>query len=56
MIGNSPRSDIIPALEAGLRAVYIPHPHTWRLEQADVPLQDRRVLTLRSFAQLRDHF
>jgi putative hydrolase of the HAD superfamily len=56
MIGNSPRSDIIPALEAGLRAVYIPHPHTWRLEQADVPVQDRRVLTLQSFPQLRDHF
>ena len=56
MIGNSPRSDIIPALEAGLRAVYIPHPHTWRLEQADVPFQDKRVLTLQSFAQLRNHF
>jgi putative hydrolase of the HAD superfamily len=56
MIGNSPRSDIIPALEAGLRAVYIPHPHTWRLEQADIPVQDRRVLTLQSFPQLRDHF
>ena len=56
MIGNSPRSDIIPALEAGLRAVYIPHPHTWRLEQADIPVQDRRVLTLQSFRQLRDHF
>lgn len=56
MIGNSPRSDIIPALEAGLRAVYIPHPHTWRLEQADIPVQDRRVLTLQSFGQLRDHF
>jgi putative hydrolase of the HAD superfamily len=56
MIGNSPRSDIIPALEAGLRAVYIPHPHTWRLEQADIPVQDRRVLRLQSFGQLRDHF
>ena len=56
MVGNSPRSDIIPALEAGLHAVYIPHEHTWRLEQAEVPAQDGRLLTLTSFRQLRDHF
>ncbi|MGI9253133.1 MAG: HAD family hydrolase [Thermomicrobiales bacterium] len=31
MIGNSPKSDINPALAAGLNAVYIPHPATWRL-------------------------
>src|SRR5436190_3881959 len=55
MVGNSPRSDINPALEAGLRAVFIPHPHTWRLEHADVP-DDRRLLVLQSFGQLRDHF
>jgi len=32
MIGNSPRSDINPALACGLHAVYIHHPHTWVLE------------------------
>ena len=32
MIGNSPRSDVLPALEAGLWAVFIPHAHTWELE------------------------
>lgn len=36
MIGNSPRSDINPALRAGLNAVYIPHPRTWRLEVEEV--------------------
>jgi putative hydrolase of the HAD superfamily len=56
MIGNSPRSDINPALEAGLRAVYIPHTHTWRLEQEDVAADDHRVLVLQSFRQLQDHF
>ena len=55
MVGNSPRSDINPALEAGLGAVFIPHPHTWRLEHADVR-HDRRLLVLQSFAQLRDYF
>lgn len=37
MIGNSPRSDVLPALEAGLGAVFVPHPMTWSLEHADVP-------------------
>ena len=32
MIGNSPRSDINPALAAGLNAVFIPHRNTWVLE------------------------
>jgi putative hydrolase of the HAD superfamily len=36
MIGNSPRSDINPALAAGLRAILVPHPFTWELEVEDV--------------------
>jgi putative hydrolase of the HAD superfamily len=56
MIGNSPRSDINPALEAGLGAVYIPHPQTWRLEAAEVPAASERLVILRSFAELHHHF
>ena len=56
MIGNSPRSDINPALAAGLGAVYIPHPHTWRLEDAEVNAENGRLLVLEAFSQLRDHF
>lgn len=36
MIGNSPRSDINPALAAGLNAVLIPHPQTWEMEMEDL--------------------
>ena len=36
MIGNSTRSDIHPALEAGLHAILIPHPLTWHLEHMDI--------------------
>ncbi len=36
MIGNSPKSDINPALEAGINAVFVPHEHTWRLEHEEV--------------------
>ena len=57
MIGNSPRSDINPALAAGLNAVFIPHEHTWVLEKQEVqPTGTGRLLTLQRFAELRDHF
>ena len=56
MIGNSPRSDINPALAAGLRAVFIPHEHTWRLEKEEVVHVDGRLLTLPGFGGLRTHF
>ncbi|MBI1787765.1 MAG: HAD family hydrolase [Acidobacteria bacterium] len=57
MIGNSPKSDINPALEAGLNAVFVPHPHTWRLEEEDIrPTGAGRLLRLDVFARLREHF
>ncbi len=57
MVGNSPRSDINPALAAGLNAVYIPHPHTWRLEHEEVNNADEgQLLVLSAFAELRTHF
>jgi putative hydrolase of the HAD superfamily len=58
MIGNSPKSDILPALEAGLRAVFVPHEHTWRLEHAELPatVPGGRLLTLTRFRELLDHF
>jgi putative hydrolase of the HAD superfamily len=57
MIGNSPRSDINPALRAGLRAaIYIPHPHTWELEEEELDLTDPRIIELASFRTLLDVF
>lgn len=55
MIGNSLRSDIRPAVAAGLKAVFIPHPHTWVLEHDD-PMEHPHVLELERFADLRLHF
>ena len=37
MIGNSLKSDVLPALEAGCWAVHVPHELTWALEHADEP-------------------
>jgi putative hydrolase of the HAD superfamily len=56
MIGNSPKSDINPALEAGLGAVLVPHPHTWVLERQDLRVNGGRFLEVANFAGLRDHF
>jgi putative hydrolase of the HAD superfamily len=56
MIGNSPKSDINPALEAGLNAVYVPHPHTWGLEKEEVRPGKGRLLVVEKFAELREHF
>ncbi len=56
MIGNSPRSDINPALKVGLRAVYIPHPQTWVYEQEEIESVDGRVITISDFAELRRLF
>ena len=57
MIGNSPKSDINPALEAGLNAALVPHEHTWVLERQDLlEPGDGRLLKLEKFADLRLHF
>lgn len=37
MVGNALRSDILPVLEIGGQAAYIPHPLTWQHEHADPP-------------------
>jgi putative hydrolase of the HAD superfamily len=56
MIGNSPKSDINPALEAGLNAVLVPHPHTWVLEHQDLRDGGERLRIVASFGHLRDYF
>ena len=56
MIGNSPRSDINPAVAAGLRAVFIPHPHTWDLEHEEIKDAGDRIIELSSFRRLVEVF
>ena len=57
MVGNSPKSDINPALEAGLNAVLVPHPHTWILEHQDLREDaSGRLLRVERFSDLRTHF
>ena len=58
MIGNSPKSDINPALAAGLNAVFVPQDFTWVLEHevVDAPAGNQRLMELGGFAELTTYF
>jgi putative hydrolase of the HAD superfamily len=58
MVGNSPKSDINPALGAGLNAVFVPHGDTWVLEHEDLTeaQSPSRLLVVDNFAELTKHF
>jgi putative hydrolase of the HAD superfamily len=58
MVGNSPKSDINPALAAGLHAVFVPHGDTWILEHEEInpAPPPQKLLIVGSFAELREHF
>ncbi|TDC40429.1 HAD family hydrolase [Micromonospora sp. 15K316] len=56
MIGNSPRSDILPARAAGMKAVFIPNENTWVLEDEELDPTDHDVLRLAAFPDLLRHF
>ena len=58
MVGNSPKSDINPAIAAGLNAVFIPHADTWVLEHEQIGeiTGPGRLLRLERFADLQTHF
>lgn len=56
MVGNSPRSDINPALKAGLNAIFVPHPRTWEMEHTAVETGMGRLLIIQRFQDLRSHF
>ena len=54
MVGNSMRSDVVPAIEAGGWGVYVPHGLVWALEHAEPPNHSPRFAELESLADLAD--
>ncbi len=59
MVGNSPKSDINPALAAGLHAVFVPHDNTWVLEHEEIAQPSgslQRLLRLGRFTELQEYF
>lgn len=58
MVGNSPKSDINPAIAAGINAIFVPHDNTWILEHEEVcsATNGSTLLQLERFSDLRKHF
>jgi len=58
MVGNSPKSDINPALAAGLHAVFVPHNDTWILEHEALASASppQQLLVVERFGDLTKHF
>ena len=54
MAGNSMKSDVLPAIEAGAWAAHIPYPVTWAHELADAPEGHPRYVSLSRIAELPD--
>ena len=52
MCGNSLRSDVLPALQAGAYAAHVPYPLTWAHEVADAPSGHPRFVELPSIRDL----
>jgi len=54
MVGNSLRSDILPAIQAGSWGVYVPHDLTWELEQDEAPENHPKYHTLKNLGGLQN--
>jgi putative hydrolase of the HAD superfamily len=52
MVGNSLKSDVVPAIEAGSWGVYVPHDLTWSLEHVDEPADAPRFRRLAHLGEL----
>ncbi len=52
MVGNSLKSDIVPAIAAGSWGVYIPHDLNWVLEHAEEPVDSPRYRRLDHLGEL----
>lgn len=52
MVGNSLKSDVVPAIEVGSWGVFIPHPLTWALEHTDAPIDAPRFRQIERIGEL----
>jgi putative hydrolase of the HAD superfamily len=52
MVGNSLRSDVIPAIEIGAWGVHVPHELTWEYEHAEAPVTHRHFRQISTLSDL----
>jgi putative hydrolase of the HAD superfamily len=53
MVGNSLKSDIVPAIAAGSYGVFVPHELTWVLEHVEEPTEAPRFRKIGRLGELR---
>lgn len=54
MVGNSLKSDVLPALDAGGWGVFVPHELTWVLEHAEEPADHPRFRKIAHLGELEE--
>jgi len=54
MVGNSLKSDIVPALAAGSYGVFVPHELTWAFEHVEEPTEAPRFRKIGHLGELRE--
>ncbi|RYB97016.1 HAD family hydrolase [Ciceribacter ferrooxidans] len=54
MVGNSLKSDVVPAIAAGAWGVFVPHELTWVLEQVEKPVEAPRFREIAHLGELPD--
>lgn len=54
MVGNSLKSDIVPALKAGCWGVHVPHSLTWALERDEAPIGNQRYRHIEHLGELSE--
>ena len=54
MVGNSMKSDVVPAIEAGAWGVHVPARYEWEIERADPPRDKSRYRVISHLGDLPD--
>ena len=52
MIGNSPKSDINPALRNGLYAIFVPYEYTWTLDNEQIIEGNSKLFQVKKFSEI----
>ena len=52
MVGNSVKSDVIPAIQAGAHGVHVPHEFEWVMEKAEHPTHSERFHLLETISEV----
>ena len=55
MVGNSIRTDIVPAIEQSINAIYIPAEVEWKYNEVDIKVEPKRAFyRVRSLQEVPD--